>query len=129
MPKRIIVHANVLVAALRSPAGVNREVIRACALGKTLPLIGAKLFLEYESVMGRAHLFQNSPLSATERQEFFDSFLSLCEWVSISFLWRPNLPDEGDIILWNWPSLARRSLLSPAIRETFEASFGFRRLK
>lgn len=88
--------ANVLVAALRSPAGINREVLRACARGKALPLMGAKLFLEYESVLGRAHLFEKSPLSANERQDFFDDFLGLCEWVAVSFLWRPNLPDEGD---------------------------------
>ena len=25
-----------------------------------------------------------------------EAVLSLCEWVNISFLWRPNLPDESD---------------------------------
>ena len=26
----------------------------------------------------------------------FHSFLSLCEWVPVYYLWRPNLRDEGD---------------------------------
>jgi uncharacterized protein len=90
------VDANVLVAALRSPMGLNRRVIRACADRRAVPLVGAKLFLEYESVLGRPQLFANSPLSSSERQEFVDGFLSLCEWISVSYLWRPNLPDEGD---------------------------------
>jgi predicted nucleic acid-binding protein len=25
-----------------------------------------------------------------------DAFLSVCAWVPVFFLWRPNLPDEGD---------------------------------
>ncbi len=25
-----------------------------------------------------------------------DAFLSVADWISVSFLWRPNLPDEGD---------------------------------
>ena len=25
-----------------------------------------------------------------------DAVLSVCQWVNITFLWRPNLPDESD---------------------------------
>jgi predicted nucleic acid-binding protein len=31
-----------------------------------------------------------------ERQELFDAFLSVAEWVQVHFGWRPNLRDEGD---------------------------------
>jgi predicted nucleic acid-binding protein len=93
---RIVVDVNILVAALRSPAGRNREVIRACVMDRALPLMGAALFLECESVLGREHLFHASPLSFRERREFFEGFLGLCEWVPVFYLWRPNLPDEGD---------------------------------
>ena len=37
-----------------------------------------------------------SPLTPKEREDLLDAFLSVCEWVPIYFLWRPNLPDEGD---------------------------------
>jgi predicted nucleic acid-binding protein len=90
------VDTNVPVAALRNPAGVSREIIRACATTRAVPLIGEKLFLDYEDVLGRSDIFQRSPLSLRERQEFLDGFLGLCEWTSVAYLWRPNLPDEGD---------------------------------
>ena len=41
-------------------------------------------------------MFRKSPLSGVERQQFFESFLKVCEWVRIYYLWRPNLRDEGD---------------------------------
>jgi predicted nucleic acid-binding protein len=55
-----------------------------------------KLFNEFEDVAGRAGLFSTSPLAAEEREELLDAFLSVCEWVPVFYLWRPNLPDEGD---------------------------------
>lgn len=96
MPKTIVVDANILVAGLISAAGSNRAVLRACMQRLAQPVIGEALFLEYESVMGRSHLYVRSPLSGEEREELFAAFLSVCEWVSVYYLWRPNLVDEGD---------------------------------
>ena len=47
-------------------------------------------------VLGRRHLFERSPLNARERLRLFESFLSVCDWVKVYYLWRPNLKDEGD---------------------------------
>jgi len=58
--------------------------------------MGVKLFTEFESVMGRAELFRGCLLAAPEREALLDDFLSVCEWVPVFYLWRPNLPDEGD---------------------------------
>ena len=58
--------------------------------------MGDKLFNEFEDVLGRKGIFERSPLSATEREELFDAFVSVCQWIQVFFLWRPNLPDEGD---------------------------------
>jgi putative PIN family toxin of toxin-antitoxin system len=96
MPPRIVVDTNVFIAALLSPVGENREVVRACLLGKARPLMGAALFHEYEDLLGRADLLRKSPLTPTERQVLFGSFLAAAEWVKVYFLWRPNLPDEAD---------------------------------
>lgn len=93
---RVVIDTNVLVGALLRREGHNRAVVRACFEDRLKPLVGQALFLEYEDVLGRQRLFQKSPLNARERQEFFESFLSLCEWVQVYFLWRPNLRDEGD---------------------------------
>ena len=32
----------------------------------------------------------------SEINDFFDAFLSICQWVKIYYLWRPNLRDEKD---------------------------------
>jgi len=58
--------------------------------------MGDKLFREYESVMSRAALFKDCPLGPEKRQRLFAGFANVCEWVSVHYLWRPNLPDEGD---------------------------------
>jgi uncharacterized protein len=93
---RVVIDTNVLTGALLKRAGHNRRVIRACLEGRWKPLIGQALFLEYEDVLGRSHLYHSSPLSKKEREEFFAAFLSVCEWVQVYFSWRPNLSDEGD---------------------------------
>jgi uncharacterized protein len=96
MPPRIVVDTNVFIAAILSPAGANRNVLRSCLLGKARPLMGAALFHEYEDLLGRASLMVRSPLTAMERQSLFSAFLSVTDWVKVYFLWRPNLPDEAD---------------------------------
>jgi putative PIN family toxin of toxin-antitoxin system len=93
---RIVVDTNVFVAALLQPLGQNRNVLRACLAGKALPLMGAALFHEYEDLMGRNTVMQQSPVPARDRQVLFDAFLAVCEWIKIYYLWRPNLPDEAD---------------------------------
>lgn len=84
------------VAALKSSGGASREVLRICLQARCQPLMGEKLFNELESVTGRTELFRDCALTAAEREALLDAFLSVCEWVPIYFLWRPNLPDEGD---------------------------------
>lgn len=93
---RVVVGTNVLVAALLRREGANRGILRACFEDRLKPMAGQALFLEYEDVLGRPGLFRNSPLTARERWQLFESFLSVCEWVPVYYLWRPNLPDEGD---------------------------------
>lgn len=96
MPHRIVMDTNVFIAAMLSPSGENRDTLRACLDGRTNPLMGAALFHEYEDVMRRVNPMQRSPLQPHDRQTLFEAFLSVCEWVKVYFLWRPNLPDEGD---------------------------------
>ncbi|MFN7695396.1 MAG: putative toxin-antitoxin system toxin component, PIN family [Burkholderiales bacterium] len=92
----VVVDTNVLVAALLRGGHAARAVLRACLQGHYLPLVGAALSAEYEDVMSRAALFATSGLSAAERDEVLDAFLSRAKWVEVFYAWRPNLPDEGD---------------------------------
>lgn len=96
MPPRIVVDTNVFIAAVLSPAGENRAVLRACLLGKARPIMGAALFHEYEDLLGRSELMAKSPVTEHERQILFDAYLSITDWIKVYFLWRPNLPDEAD---------------------------------
>jgi putative PIN family toxin of toxin-antitoxin system len=93
----VVVDTNVLVGALiRASAGSNRRVLRLCLEGHCQALMGGKLFLEFESVLARDQLFERCPISSAERAEVFEGFAKVCRWVSVHYLWRPNLPDEGD---------------------------------
>ena len=92
----IVVDTNVFVAALSSPDGASREVLRQCLLGRHEALMGQALFAEYESMLSRSGLFARSPISAQERNALWAAIASCCRWVRVYYLWRPNLPDEAD---------------------------------
>jgi uncharacterized protein len=94
--KDSVLDTSVLVAALKSGGGASREVLRLCLQARCRPLVGEKRLKKFEAVMGRTELFQGCLLMEPEREERLNAFLSVCEWVSVFFLWRPNLPDEGD---------------------------------
>ena len=76
--------------------GAPRHVIRLALLGELIPLMGNALLSEHEEVLAREHIIARCILDANERQELFEAFLSTCEWISVYFLWRPNLRDEQD---------------------------------
>lgn len=92
----IVLDTNVLVGALLSPSGANREIVRLCLRGQLKPQIGTALFLEYEDVLAREHFLEKCYLDRMEREEFLNGFLSVCAWNNLYFSWRPNLKDEGD---------------------------------
>lgn len=96
MSDRIVVDTNVFISAVLSTTGSNRKLIRACLEGKAIPIMGAALFHEYEDLLSRNDLMQQSPISSEERDTLFTAFLSVSEWIRVYFLWRPNLPDKGD---------------------------------
>jgi putative PIN family toxin of toxin-antitoxin system len=92
----VVIDTGVFVSVLIRAGGANRQVLRACLEGRCEPLMGEKLFNEFEAVLGRPAVFRACPLTAGEREQLLDAFLSVCTWVPIYYLWRPNLPDEGD---------------------------------
>ena len=97
MSARVVIDTNVLVgAALSRKGGDNRDVLRACLKGLVRPVIGMALFSEYEDLFLRSALMAKSPLNDKERRTPLEAFLSVCEWVKVYYLWRPNLPDEAD---------------------------------
>ncbi|BAZ10559.1 hypothetical protein NIES4071_23820 [Calothrix sp. NIES-4071] len=96
MAIKIVVDTSVLISALISSTGSSRELIRRCLKGEYQPLMGNALFTEYESVIEREEILAKCPLTSAEISALVASFMSVSEWVSIYYLWRPNLKDEAD---------------------------------
>ncbi|MCC6380407.1 MAG: putative toxin-antitoxin system toxin component, PIN family [Burkholderiales bacterium] len=90
----LVLDTNVFVAALRSGGGASREVLRRALQGRYRPVFGNALWLEYEDVLGR-DLWTNQT-SAAQRLQVLAALAGAGRWVSVSFGWRPNLPDETD---------------------------------
>jgi predicted nucleic acid-binding protein len=83
MPPRIVVDTNVFIAAILSPSGENRDVLRACLLGRAKPVMGAALFHEYEDLLGRSELMAQGLLTAAERQALLEAFFSVTDWTKV----------------------------------------------
>lgn len=58
--------------------------------------MGNAPFCEYEDVSKRDSILSKSPLNAEEIEALLCSFFSICKWVPVYYLWRPNLADEAD---------------------------------
>ena len=99
MSKTIVVDTSVLISALISKRGAAREVLKRCLAGDYSPMISNALFQEYEAVSSRARVRRLCPLSEQEIRELLNAYYSVCHWVPIYFLWRPNLTDENDNFL------------------------------
>lgn len=92
---------NVVVAAMRSPAGASAEILRLArqefARQKKIQLVAsAALAIEYEAVCRRPEHRKAAGLSSAELEVFLNAVIDLVEPVDIWFLWRPQLRDPGD---------------------------------
>jgi len=99
MSNTVVVDTSILISALIGSKGPSREILRQCLKGKLKPLISNALFSEYEDVSTRDRIINTCPLSDEERRKLLNAFYNICHWVSIHYLWRPNIRDEGDNFL------------------------------
>lgn len=90
---------SVVISALIGKAGPSRNVLRQCLMGELKPLMSNALFSEYEDVSSRKDIRELCPLVEPEIRGLLNALYAQGEWVSISYLWRPNLNDEGDNFL------------------------------
>jgi uncharacterized protein len=124
--ERVVVDTSVLVAALRSRSGAAREVMRRCLLRQIEPVLGRKLFSEYLDVFERPEVFSDCPVDGSTREELLNGFLSVCSWVEVFFLWRPNLPDEADNPVLELAVAAQARSVITLMSAIFAASCDFR---
>lgn len=92
----IILDTNILVGACLG-SRFDNLVIRSCLTGVFTPLVSHSLLFEYEDLIGRESVFSHPvALNIEERDVLFNALYSVCRLVDVSYLWRPNLKDEGD---------------------------------
>jgi uncharacterized protein len=97
MKPRIVIDTNVLIGALIGKQySANRKLIELCLKQKFYPLMNNTLFTEYEDVISRKEILIKSIYTESEINELLDALLSVCQWIKIYYLWRPNLQDEKD---------------------------------
>jgi putative PIN family toxin of toxin-antitoxin system len=99
MSQIVVVDTSVIVSALIGVRGPSRKIIRRCLTEKYTPLISNALFQELEDVSKRTRVKNKCPLSEAEIHELLNAFYSVCHWIPIYYLWRPNVSDEGDNFL------------------------------
>ena len=92
----VVIDTSVVISALIGKNGPGREVLRRCLKSQFKPIISNTLFAEYQDVAIREKILEICPLNKDEIQELLNAFYSVCRWVQVYYLWRPNLKDEND---------------------------------
>ncbi len=130
MADTVVIDTSVLIGALIGAQGPNREIIRRCLQGKHNPLISNALFQEYEGVSKREQVLDICPLTQKEILELLHSFYSICRWVPIYYLWRPNIIDEGDNFLIELALAGNAThIVTNNVRDLLNAELKFPNLK
>jgi putative PIN family toxin of toxin-antitoxin system len=93
---RLVLDTNVVVTAMRSPAGASAAILRAARQGRTTLLVSVPLALEYEAVCCEAEHRLASGLSERVVDVFLTAVIALAKPVETHFLWRPQLRDPAD---------------------------------
>ena len=93
---RIVTDTDVIVAAMRSPAGASAAILRAARQDEVTLLVSVPLAMEYEATCSELEHQLAAGLSEQEVGIFLDGILAMAEPVKAHFLWRPQLRDPGD---------------------------------
>lgn len=93
---KLLLDTNVIVAAMRSPAGASAALLRLVRQKKLTIVASLALALEYEATCLLAEHRLAAGLELQDAETFGDAVIAMCEPVESSFLWRPQLRDPGD---------------------------------
>lgn len=93
---RFVLDTDVVVAAMRSPAGASAALLLAALDGRLTLVMNVPLVIEYEATCLRADHRLAAGLSEREIGAFLDGVAALAAPVESHFLWRPTLRDPGD---------------------------------
>lgn len=93
---RWVLDTDVMVAALRSPAGASCQLLLAAVDGHFEMLLSVALFMEYEDILKRPAQLAASRLSVADIDVVLDQVAASGQGVELHYLWRPQLNDPGD---------------------------------
>ena len=97
MTEKIVIDTNILVNVfIGDKNSSSRMLFRKCLLREYQPLMSNALFNEYCDVLNRKSIIELCPLDNEEKIKLLNAFMSVCQWVKVYYLWRPNLLDEAD---------------------------------
>jgi predicted nucleic acid-binding protein len=105
---RYLLDTNVLVAAFRSRTGASNAIVRRAVLGDLPLVVHQKLIYEYRDVLSRPATLAGTDISFQEIEVVLAQLVTEAAEIDVRYLWRPNLPDEGDnfvleIAVAAWP--------------------------
>jgi putative PIN family toxin of toxin-antitoxin system len=93
---RLVLDADAVVAAMRSPTDASAAMVRAVRHGQATLLLSVPLAMEYEADCRRPEHRLEAGLSARQVETFLDAIIAMAEPVPTHFLWRPQLRDPND---------------------------------
>ena len=124
---RYVLDTNVVVTGLRSPSGASAALVdHALNEGFTL-LLSVALALEYEAVCRDPAQRIVSGLSEEEVSTVVSALCAVCEPVEARYLWRPQLRDAADEMVFETAVNGRADALVTFNRKDFgdvPAQFG-----
>lgn len=93
---KVVLDTDVVVAAMRSPAGASAALLRAARAGKVALVATVALHVEYEAICGRAEHREAAGLTRDDVRIFLDAIAAMASEVEAHFLWRGRLRDPDD---------------------------------
>jgi putative PIN family toxin of toxin-antitoxin system len=119
---RVVLDTNVIVRAIRTPAGASAMLIVEALRGRVTPLVSTALGLEYEAVAMRREHWLQPGFGRVEAERLLDALAAVAEPVEISFRWRGSLSDANDDMVLETALNGAASALVTFNRRHFEAA-------
>ncbi|MFZ4604430.1 MAG: putative toxin-antitoxin system toxin component, PIN family [Caulobacterales bacterium] len=117
---RVVLDTNIIVKAFRAPRGDSAALLRAVRAGQVVLLATPPLFLEYEQVVLRPEHLAAAGATEAEAGLFLDAIASLLKPVTVHFLWRPQLSDPEDEMVFEAAINGGADAIVTFERRTFE---------
>jgi putative PIN family toxin of toxin-antitoxin system len=92
----VVLDTDVIVAAVVSPRGASRFLLREVGLGRLTAAASVPLFLEYEAVLKRPETLRRTGGTVADMDIILDQLAAMLQQVPIWYLWRPQLRDAND---------------------------------